>query len=197
VTALRVTGVLCLAALAILVALLAADVRSWRSSLAAGDAVYADSPARASWVPSTRLGGLAGDLLGVDDDLAVRRALQLYSSSSRLRLRLDNAVEVETARGTAQDALAAVARGSDRRRASQAETLLGITAFAGKSGSDAAASAFGDAVRADPANDDAKFDLELVLRLAGAHGRRTGRGQGGPSKSSRRGAGGGAAGSGY
>jgi hypothetical protein len=201
-TALRVLGPICLAALAILVAILAADVRSWSSSVAAGDAIYAASPARASWTPSTRLGGLAGDLLGVHDDVALRRALQLYDSVAGLRLRLDNAVEVETARAQAQDALITVARGSDRQRASQAETLLGINAFAASKGTgtssiDTAVSAFTEAVRADPGNDDAKFDLELLLRMAAPHGKRAGRGQGGPSKGSHRGADGGTTGRGY
>jgi len=197
VIAIRVVGIACLAALAILVTQLAADVRSWSSSIAAGDATYAASPARASWTPSTSLDGLAGDLLGVHDDLALRRALQLFNAASQLHLRLDNAVEVESARAAAEGALAAVARQRDPRRASQAETVLGIMAFAGGTGTSASASAFGEAIRVDPSNDEAKFDLELLLRMTAPHGRRSGSGQGGPKPRSRQGADGETRGRGY
>jgi hypothetical protein len=197
VTAIRVAAPLCLATLAILVALLAADVRSWSSSIGAGDATYAASPVRASWTPSTDLGGLARDLLGVQDDVAFRRALQLFDAASQLHLRLDNAAEFVTARAIAVDALAAVARQSDPRRASQAETLLGITEFDGGSGTNAAASAFSEAIREDPNNDDAKFDLELLLRTTAPNGKRSGTGQGGPRTDSRQGADGEPSGRGY
>ena len=193
-----------LVAAAVLVALLAADVRSWSVALASGDAVYAATPGRASWTPSTRLGGLAAGLLGIRDEVAQRRALQLYSVTSGLHERLDNALDVQTARAEAQDALVAAARDSDPLRAAQARTLLGILTFgASASGGsqdqvDAAASDFTDAVRVDPQDDSAKFDLELLLRLTAAHGTRTGPGQrNGEGASGRHGAGGGMPGSGY
>jgi hypothetical protein len=191
-------------AAAVLVAVLAADVRSWPAALAGGDAVYAATPGRASWTPSTRLGGLAEGLLGVHDDVAQRRALQLYSVSSGLHRRLDNALEVQTARAQAQDALASAARDSAPQRAAQARTLLGILTFgASASGGsqsqvDAAVSDFTDAIRADPEADFAKFDLELLLRLTAAHGTRAGPGHGnGLGATGRHGAGGGVPGNGY
>jgi len=193
-----------LVAAAVLVALLAADVRSWPAALESGDAVYAATPGRASWTPSTRLGGLAEGLLGVGDDVAQRRALQLYSVTIGLHQRLDNALDVQTARARAQDALASAARDSDPQRAAQARTLLGILTF-GSSASggsqsqvDAAVSDFTDAIRADPEDDFAKFDLELLLRLTAAHGTRTGPGQSnGLGATGRHGAGGGVPGNGY
>ena len=118
---------------AVVVALLAADVRSWPSALASGDSVYAATPGRASWTPSTRLGGLAEQLLGTRDDVAQRRALQLYSVAGALPQRLDNALEVQTARAQAQDALATAARDPDPQRAAQARTLLGILTFGASS----------------------------------------------------------------
>ncbi len=45
-----------LLALAVLAFLLAADARSWNSSLNGGDIVYADSPGAATWTPHTRVG---------------------------------------------------------------------------------------------------------------------------------------------
>lgn len=193
-----------LVAAAVVVALLAADVRSWPAALESGDAVYAATPGRASWTPSTRLDGLAEGLLGVHNDVAQRRALQLYSAVIGLHQRLDNALDVQTARAQAQDALAAAARDPDPRRAAQARTLLGILTFgASASGGsanqvDAAVSDFTDAIRADPEDDFAKFDLELLLRLTAAHGTRIGPGQGnGIGPTGRHGAGGGVPGSGY
>jgi hypothetical protein len=204
VTALRLAVAGALVALAVLVALLAADVRSWRDSLAGGDAVFAATPARASWTPSTRLGGVAGDLLGVRAEVALRSALQLYVESREQRQRLDNALTVQTARARAQDALSAVAFGSDPARAAQADTLLGVLAFgayaqgAGTSQIDAAISDFTDAIRTDPGNPAAAFDLEVLLRLTVAHGIRTGQGVGGGvGRTGRHGAGGGVPGSGY
>ena len=82
VTAARIALGAVLAALAVLVALLAADVRSWPAALASGDRVDAASPSHATWTPPARLGGLAQDLLGVRDDLRHRRALQLYRESA-------------------------------------------------------------------------------------------------------------------
>jgi hypothetical protein len=190
--------------LAVLSALLAADVRSWSASVASGDAVYAATPARARWTPSTRIDGLAESLLDAGDDVAVRRALQLYVATVGVNARLDNALEVQTARARAQDALERVARDPDPARAAQARTLLGVLAFraAARGGQesdiDVAASDFADAIREDPSAEPAKFDLELLLRLTAAHGTRTGREPGaGTGQTGRRGAGAGTPGRGY
>jgi hypothetical protein len=180
-------------ALAVLAALLGGDVRAWRSALTSGDAgVHAT------------LGGASEALLGVRDDVQLRHALQLYVGASRLHLRLDNALVVESARARAQDALEQASHAGDPRRASQALTLLGILAYrASASGGaqsqvDAAISDFTDAVRADPANEQAAYDLELLLRLTAARGSRVEPGQGGGfGRTGHRGAGGGQPGSGY
>ena len=193
-----------LVAAAVLVALLAADVRAWPVGVTGGDAVYAATPGRATWTPSTRLGGLADALLGVQDDVAERRALQLYSVAIGLHQRLDNAIDVQTTRAQALNALASAARDPDPQQASQARTLLGILTFgASASGGaqnqvDAAIADFTDAIRADPADVFAKFDLELLLRLTAAHGTRIGPGQSnGPGATGHHGAGGGVPGNGY
>ena len=193
-----------LAAAAVGAALVAGDVRSWHTALTSGDARYEAQPARALWQPHARVGHVAARLLGVDDDVAARNALQAYVDAAKLHLRLDNAAEVEGARGHAQDALERVARSADRSRASQADTLLGILAFrASASGGsqsqvDAAISDFTDAVRNDPQNADAAFDLELLLRLTAAHGTRVQPGQGGGfGRTGHRGAGAGQPGNGY
>jgi len=200
----RAAAAVLLAAGAVVLALLAADVRAWGSALRGGDAVYAATPSRASWTTDATFGGAGEALLGVRDDVRFRQALQQYVNAGKLHLRLDNAVDVEGARGRAQDALERLARGAPSARTSQALTLLGILAFrASASGTtqsqvDAAITDFTDAVRADPGNADAAFDLELLLRLTTAHGSRIESGQGGGfGRTGHRGAGGGQPGSGY
>lgn len=193
-----------LAAAAVCAVLLANDIRATRDALHDGDVVYAAQPSRASWTADTTFGGAAASLLGDQDDVAFRQALQHYVDASKLRLRLDNAVDVEGARGRAQDILEQAARTDDPQRASQALTLLGILAYrSAASGTtqsqvDAAIADFTDATRANPGNADAAFDLELLLRLTAAHGSRVQPGQGGGfGRVGRRGAGGGQPGSGY
>lgn len=192
-----------LAALAILLALLAGDVRGWQHALQRGDAVFAVAPARAEWTPPTTLGGLSGSLLDAGPNLAVRDALQQYAVATSVHERLDNAVQVEALRAHAESLLSGVAAGGDAASASQAETLLGVLAFGGSATGasnqyDAAISSFTDAARTDPSNAAAKFDLELLLRVSAAHGVRRGAGSGaGFTRHGRRGAGSGGAGSGY
>jgi hypothetical protein len=201
---LRFALAVALVLLAVLAALAASDVRAWRSALVAGDAVYVASPSRAVWTPQTRLGGVSDALLGLHDDVQLRKALQLYVDAAKLHLRLDNAVGVESARARAQDALERVSRVDDPRRESQVLTLLGILAFGAvaaggaQSQIDAAVSDFTDAVRADPADEQAAYDLELLLRLLVVHGSRVQSGQGGGfGRTGRRGGGGGQPGNGY
>jgi hypothetical protein len=203
-TPVRTSLAVVLVALAVVAALLAGDVRAWRSSLAAGDTAYAATPSRASWTADAKLGGVSEALLGVRDDVQLRDALQRYIDASKLHLRLDNALSVESARASAQDALEQVSHASDPRRVSQVLTLLGILAYrASASGGaqsqvDAAISDFTDAARADPANEQAAYDLELLLRLTAARGSRVEPGQGGGfGRTGHRGAGGGQPGSGY
>ena len=203
-TPVRVSLAVAFAALAVLGALLAGDVRAWRSALAAGDAAYVASPSQASWAAQTRLGGVSEALLGIRDDVQLRNALQIYVDASKLHLRLDNALVVESARANAQDALEQVSHARDPRRVSQVLTLLGILAYRAfasggvQSQVDAAISDFTDAVRADPANEQAAYDLELLLRLTAARGSRVEPGQGGGfGRTGHRGAGGGQPGSGY
>ena len=200
----KLAAAVILLVLAVLVALLAADVRAWPAALSSGDAVYASSPSRANWTPPARLGGLSKSLLGVSADVAYRRALRLFLLSSGRELRLDNALDVSTARGQAQDALGRIAREPHGRRSSQARTLLGLLAFSatGAGGGPTELSQaildFEDAIRADPTDETAKYDLELLLRLAAAHGVRASPGPGNPvDTEGRKGAGTGGGGSGY
>jgi hypothetical protein len=171
VNAFRVAATVALAALAVLAALLAADVRAWPAAIERGDALYALDPASAQWSAQTRLGGLAGTMLGTASDLAARRGLQLYDQTIAIQQGLPFQEVIETARAYAMNALAKSAAANDPTVASQARTLQGILAFdaaslgGGSSQVDAAIADFTAALELDHGNTPAKFDLELLLRL--------------------------------
>ena len=194
-------------------ALLASDVHTWQQTLRSDDALLATSPKLATWTPPTHLSSLAERVLRGQDDVEARRAIALFLDNVSVPVRLDNAQEVALGRGRAEQALAAVARESSGARASQAETLLGVLVFTDDAPSNypfeettgidpdqaqASLTDFEDAVRAEPDNELAKYDLELALRVLLAQGIRVGAGQQtGAGSSGRRGAGGGVPGSGY
>jgi hypothetical protein len=158
--------------LAAALALLARDVWRWQDALGSGDVQSQVRLVSTSvWRPSETIPfHLGRGLLGVEDDLAMRQALELYLQDAN---RTDSGVAEQQARGRAEAALAAVERGLDPLRASQAATLLGIMAFTDVSravpGQPSSVSRsydeFVNAIRLDPRNDAAKFDLELLLQI--------------------------------
>lgn len=180
--ALRLGAVAVLVVVAIVASLLASDVRAWPVSLERGDAAYAIASQQARWSPATHLGDFAETLLGVSEDVAARVALRRYSEVARLRQHLNDALQVQTEREVAINALAGPASAADPRLAAQARTLLGILTFSeashggGISQTDTAIADFTDAIRVDPSDTAAKFDLELLLRLSVAQGHRRGTG---------------------
>ena len=194
-TALRVLAAPVLVAAGVFLVLLAADVRVWRHTLADGRTAARTS---VPWNAAERV-------LAVDDDVRARRAIALFRATASVHPRLDNALAVTAARAHAETELAAVARGRGAR-ASQAATLLGVLAFGdlarggGRNASQAqtALGDFADAVRAQPSNEIAKYDLELLTRSLIARGVRTGTTEeGGAGATGRAGAGSGVPGQGY
>ena len=119
------------------------------------------------WLP-----GATRTLLGVEDDVELRRALQRFrlarvrqAPRTQQEVNLRSAVEADLARlgrgggNTGQKSLAAVLRGA----LAFEEARLGgeqPTIFLRRS-----LTAFREAIRLDPSNEDAKYDVELVLRL--------------------------------
>ena len=170
----RVTATVAFAVLAVLAALLAADLRAWPAAIERGDALYELDPATAQWSAQTHLGGLAATILGTGGELAARRGLQLYDQTIVFQQRLPDEEQIETSRADAMNALAKPAASSDPSVASQARTLQGVLAFdaasrgGGPSQVDAAVADFTAALELDSGNTAAKFDLELLLRLARA-----------------------------
>ncbi len=196
-----------LVALGVLAALLAADVRSRHDALRAGDLRFAQNPAAATWAAPVRLpGDPALRLLGVRGDLAFRRVAQRVAAVRTAANGVDNGVSESRTRGEVEALLVDQARSGDARRASAADNLAGILAFDDSRQLGAGAPApvdrsvadFEDAIRRDPGNDDAKFNLELLLRELVARGVRPGSNgaPGGPAHG-RRGAGAGLPGHGY
>jgi hypothetical protein len=166
--------------------------------------VYSIAPRHARWTPATHLGSLAETLLGTAGDVTARTALRSYGQVAGLHEHLDDALEVQTARAAAINALDGPANSTDPRVAAQARTLLGILVFSeaaaggGVSQTDDAIADFTDAVRVDPGDTAAKYDLELLLRLTAARGHRRGTGPVNAfGKTGHPGAAGGIPGSGY
>jgi hypothetical protein len=188
--------------LAAVLALLAADVRTWRDTMRADDLRFQlSASSKADWETSTLLpSGVARSVLEVDDDRELRRGVAAFRAADRAR-----GFSRSRVRGAAEAALAGVAASSDApAHASQAFDLLGILAFSDSTSGRRATpverslAAFDNAVRRDPENTAAKYNLELLLRLLEAEGERRGPNPTpGPRGSGRRGAGTGTPGQGY
>jgi len=207
VRAVRAAAVVVLLAVALLLAALAVDVLHWRDSMRTGDRELAASPANAVWAPSTVFpAGVGRDVLGLETSLRLRRAIQAFAAVRAAGNGYDNGLSESRTRGELEAELSDLALSRDREIASDADNLLGILAYtdATQSGPiapapvDQSVADFQAAVRADPADVDAKFNLELLLHELLAKGTRVGPSSntGGPAKG-HHGAGGGIPGRGY
>jgi hypothetical protein len=200
----RLAAIVALAAGAVLLALLAHDVRAWPSAFEQGD-VHAQAGAPTHWTPSTALpSGWSEGLLGVEPARALRLAIRRFRATYDTPPGFDSGLAAVEARDEAEAALAARASDADGRRASQALDLLGLMLFGDSSAGGGTAAAIrseddlAQAVRLDGGNDAAKTNLELVLRLLETHGTRIGPNAGaGPRSTGHKGAGTGVAGEGY
>ncbi len=203
------TGAVVCLALSACLGLLAVDVGRWRNAVLAGDIRYRVAPQEADlWVPARVVPlGAAEEILGVEDDIAFRRAVRAL----RLARLGDNIVsdpEIALARNEAQARLEAITSGGgDSARRSRAANLLGVLGLARliSETEDRAAllestlASLELALALDPENHEAKFNLELALQRA--RGIQLAEAQGGgnpaPGGSGAKGAGAGQPGSGY
>jgi hypothetical protein len=201
-------AVVCLL-LVVLVALLAADVWRWRDALRTDDTRYRSAPSSSDlWNPTAFVPlDLARTSLGVDDDLAFRRAVRAMRLGRLEDLRSSD-TEILLQRAEAQTRLAEIAAdGGDPQRRSRAMTLLGVmliatpvsTAEEQRAALKAAITNLQTAIELNPDNSDAKFNLEFALRQRSAglsaRGGSSPNPLGNPNQS--RGAATGSAGSGY
>jgi hypothetical protein len=192
----RVAGIAAIA-LGLVLLGVAHDVRAWQRTLASGDARLAKQASRARWTPETWLPfDPAGSILGVSEPVRELEAGRAFEIWRRAPLGFDNGARRKRLHAQAELALSDVVAGGSPQAASRAGTLLGIVLASDDEQS--ASAAFDAAIRADPSNDDAKYDLELVVRRARAHGTREGLGNGsGVRGKTAEGAGAGTAGAGY
>ena len=184
-------ALLCTAAGAVLL-LLAFDAHTWRTTVARDDLRFRALPAhRGLWKPQTSLpGDPASALLGTGDTMAYRKALQLFWYS-RIGSNPEERQDLPTLRAQAQQHLQDLtAQGLSAHERSYAANLLGVLVVTTPNSSQdkgaieqilkRAAGYFQQAIRIDSHNDDAKLNLELVLRV-------TKPGKGGFSKDARSG----------
>lgn len=192
---------------AIATVFLAADIRRSRDGIRAGDVQFAQQPSAATWTASTILPFAAAKrILGLSGPLAFRAAAKSFISVQAAGNGLDNGYSESRDRGALEQVLTGLATGPDSRQDSAAENLLGILAFddsrqrgpSAPAPVDRSVADFQAAVELDPSNEDAKFNLELLLREMLARGVRPGSNgsSSGPAKG-KQGAGGGLPGRGY
>lgn len=161
-------------ALAAFLGVLAADVLRWRGHIEAADFRASRSPASTKvWIADTRLPrDPAARLLRVKDDVAFRRALQLFRlGNPRRPARTQHDLNIRLA---ADSRLADVAEADPSAEIrSRAAMLRGILSLESARGESLRASVhlrralteLKSAIKLDDGNGDAKYDLELVLRL--------------------------------
>jgi hypothetical protein len=160
---------------ALAAALLAQDVRSWRDILRIDTVSYGISPsAPERWTAPTILPSLiSGRLLGVARARRELSALRFFALAHALNL-ANTGLTTPASQlfQSSEESLARVALDPDPAVASQAYELLAVVLFEDARGSNppdlatylSAVAAMQNAVRADDSNQQAKTDLELILR---------------------------------
>ena len=166
-------ALLCLI-LAVGLALLAADVARERDGLVAGDVRYRVAPGYPElWSAEMRMPfPAAADLLGIEDDLAFRRALRALAAA-----RLDDPIVSDPAlaisRNEAQARLEAVVTGDGdhvtRSRAAGLLGVLGLSRFESETEGrgpllSSTIASLQLAIGIDPENGEAKYNLESALQ---------------------------------
>lgn len=174
--ALAVAGAAAALALAAGLVLLAVDARAWQDTVRDDDVLFQMAPARAHWTASERApDGVARRVLGVDDDLRLRRAVRLFALAHLPAMTFEAGQNIEILRVRAQIALAQIERNAaDRRDRAVAANLLGVLAFEEARNDPVNAAAmlrrsggeFRHAIGLSPSDEDPKVNLEILLRLS-------------------------------
>ena len=203
------------AVLAVFLLLTAADVARWRSALPADDVRFrVGSGGARLWRPATLAPfGAGARSLGIEDDLAFRHMLQDLRVSKLRDVTVSDPALALHRTATSDQLESIVAHDPDLRLRSRALALLGVLSVAawnstpqgGTSAQDrtelllSAIASFEQAIALDPENDDAKYNLQLMLlRGSGLTPTEAAAGKNPlPGGRGARGAGAGAPGSGY
>jgi hypothetical protein len=172
--ALILAGAVAAFAAAAVVLAIAVDVLRWRGHLQAADLRFSAASGSATmWEPDTRMPTtVSRALVGVEDDLAYRRTVQLFRLS-RLGLPARDLNDVAR-RGRVDRELARLDRTTEEReRRALVANLQGVLAIEEAREDSAQATvllrrsveSFRKAIFLDQSNEHAKYNLELVLRL--------------------------------
>lgn len=166
-----------LAAVAVVLALLAVDVRAWQTTVKRDDLRFRALPSHSGlWRAATILpGDPAAKIIGTASPLAYRHALQ-YFWFSRVGGNPEVREDAPTLRAGAQDRIQGLVTSAPTpKQRSDAANLLGVLVVTTPTpGADPsavtqiltnAAKYFQLAISIDPSNLDAKQNLEIVLRL--------------------------------
>jgi hypothetical protein len=162
----RLVGAVVAIVASALLALMAADVRAWTDHFAAGDRQLKRNagPLPARKIDSAFPVATVGRILEVDDDVHLRRGIWFFKQGRAAQDREESARAFALSAGE----LNRIAAAPSRREASQAQNLIGLIAYYSSStiGFDRndSVAAFTRAIRLDPGNANAKYNLELVLR---------------------------------
>ena len=162
------------ALLSLFLVVLAIDVVRSHEALASGDDAYASAPKEGGlWKPGA-LGAstLSRKVLGVDDDLRFREAVRALRLSQRDKP-TDSSPEAILRRAKAQKLLQEVSAGDpDPRRRSRALSLPSVLMLSTPAADQderattqrIALANLRTAIEMEPTNDEAKYNLEVVLR---------------------------------
>ena len=173
--ALPLLAAVLLLGLAAAFALLASDIRAWQGRMTQSDLQFRAQRSHVGlWrSPATLPGDPARALLGLDDALSYRRALQLYwfsTSGSSTGGQADLAATRGDAETKLQKLMTGAATSQERSTAANLLGVMTVTAPANSSTQKeeiaTARGYFTRAVRIDSRNYDAKLNLELLLRVA-------------------------------
>jgi hypothetical protein len=173
---LLVVAVACLA-LAAFLALLAIDASRWRATMRADDVRYRVSPGeKLLWRPRLLAPFAAGtELLALEDDLAFRRALRAVRASKLHDATVSDPRLAVQRTDAAQRLELVAATDSDPLRRSRAANLIGVLSVAAYNAAPTGAfqdrsdllvnaiAGFEQAIEIDPGNDEAKFNLQVML----------------------------------
>lgn len=161
--------------LATVCALFAADVRAWQSTLTQGDLRFrAQRSHPGLWrSPAVLPTDPARSVLGLDDALSYRKAIQLFWFSN-VGSSTGGQADLAATRVTAETELQTLmTSGATAEERSHAANLLGVMTVTAPANSPTqkeeiktAIGYFQQAVIADPRNYEAKLNLELLLRVA-------------------------------
>lgn len=168
-------AVLCVP-IAIAITLTAVDILRVSGAVTSDDVRFQARPTLPDGLwesPGILPGDLATKVVGIEDDLRYRRIVSLYARANPSNTSVYQTPAQEGLRASLEPKLIDASRAeNDPRQRSRLLNLLGVVAM-GRYAVDpgdrsnvvrTAIDSFTGAIRADPSNADAKFNLEIVLR---------------------------------